>query len=88
MKAQHHLDQTLTELATVRGLDVKGGKIGSHDPIQAADESLREFPADEVLFALDPDASPNWLEEGAVELAQSRYGIPVAKLAAAPTQSV
>src|SRR5262249_61863139 len=88
MKAQHHLDETLAELAAVQGLVVKGGKVGSHDPIQAADESLRQFPADEILFALDPGASPDWLEEGAVELAQSRYGIPVTKLVAAPTQSV
>ena len=88
MKAQSHLDETLAELAAVPGLDVKGGKVGSHDPIQAADESLREFPADEILFALDPGASPDWLEEGAVELAQSRYGIPVTKIVAAPAQSV
>src|SRR5947207_630738 len=40
-KAQSHLDETLAELAAVHGLDSKGGKIGSHDPIQAADESLR-----------------------------------------------
>jgi hypothetical protein len=88
MKAKSHLDDTLAELAAVPGLAVEGGKVGSHDPIQAADESLREFPADEILFALDPVASPDWLEEGAVELAQSRYGIPVTKLVATPTQSV
>jgi hypothetical protein len=88
MKAQSHLDDTLAELAAVPGLDVEGGKVGSHDPIQAADESLRQFPADEILFAVDPAASPDWLEEGAVELAQSRYGIPATKIVATPTQSV
>jgi hypothetical protein len=86
-QAQSHLDETLAELAAIQSLDVKGGKVGSHDPIQAADESLREFPADEILFAFDPGASPGWLDDGAVELAESRYGIPVTKLVAAPTRS-
>jgi len=85
-KAQSHLDETLTELAAVQGLTSEGGKVGSHDPIQAADEALREFPADEVLFALDPGASPEWLEDES--LAESRYGIPVTKLVAAPTEPV
>jgi hypothetical protein len=87
-RAQSHLDETLTELAAVRGLAAKGGKVGSHDPIQAADEALREFPADEILFALDPGASPEWLEDEALDLAESRYGIPVTKLVAAPTEPV
>jgi hypothetical protein len=87
-KAQTHLDETLAELAAVRGLTVKGGKVGSHDPVQAADESLREFPADEIIFALDPRASPSWLEDGAVELAENRYGIPVTKLVAASAEPV
>jgi hypothetical protein len=87
-KAQGHLDETLAELATVHGLIAKGGKVGSHDPIQAADEALREFPADEILFALDPGASPEWLEDEALDLAESRYGVPVTTLVAAPTEPV
>src|SRR5262249_6341228 len=85
-KAQTHLDETLAELAAVDGVTAKGGKVGSHDPIQAADEALREFPADEILFALDPGASPDLLDDEA--LAESRYGIPVTKLVAAPTEPV
>jgi hypothetical protein len=87
-RAQSHLDETLAELAAIQSLDVKGGKIGSHDPIQAVDESLREFPADEILFAFDPVASPEWLEDEALGLAESRYGLPVTKLVAAPTEPV
>jgi hypothetical protein len=71
-KAQGNLDDTLAQLARVDRLRLKGGKVGSHDPIQAADETLREFPADEILFAL--------LDDGDVELAASRYGIPVTKV--------
>lgn len=86
-QAQSHLDETLAELATIRGLTVEGGKIGSHDPIQAADESLREFPADEIAFAFDP-ASAKWMEDGAVGVAESRYGIPVTRMVATPTEPV
>jgi hypothetical protein len=85
-EAGRHLDEMLDDLAGVPNLDVKGGKVGSHDPLQAADESLREFPADEIVFAVDPVASSEWLTEGAVELAQSRYGIPVTKVVAAPRE--
>ena len=65
-EAARHLDETLAELAVVRDLDVKRGKVGAHDPIQAADEALREFPADEIVFAVDAGAS-NFLEEEEIE---------------------
>jgi hypothetical protein len=83
--AARHLDETLEELAVVRDLDVKRGKVGAHDPIQAADEALREFPADEIVFAIDAGAS-NFLEEGEIERTRSRYGIPVTRVVAAPPE--
>jgi hypothetical protein len=83
--AARHLDLTLLELAMVSDLDVRSGQVGSHDPIQATDDGLREFPADEIVFAVDPDGSSQWLEAGAVDVARSRYGIPVTQLVAAPT---
>ena len=85
--AARHLDETLEEFAGVRDLDVRRGKVGAHDPIQAADEALREFPADEIVFAVDPGAS-NFLEEGEIERTRSRYGIPVTKVVSAPTEPV
>jgi hypothetical protein len=77
-KAARHLDETLVELARLPGLEVRSGKVGSHDPIQAMDESLREFPADEIVLAFD----------GEEEHAESRYGIPVTKLVAGSTERV
>ena len=85
--AARHLDETLEEFAGVRDLDVRRGKVGAHDPIRAADEALREFPADEIVFAVDPGAS-NFLEEGEIERTRSRYGIPVTKVVSAPTEPV
>jgi hypothetical protein len=85
--AARHLDETVEELAGVRGLDVERGKVGAHDPIQAADEALREFPADEVVFAVDPGTS-SFLEEGEIERTRIRYGVPVTRVAAAPAGPV
>ena len=50
--------------ATVSGLVDAGvaarGDVGSDDPIQAADDALREFPADEIVFATHPEGAANW----------------------------
>ena len=75
--AQERLDAVLQALA---GLDVEAkGHVGPHDPLQAADDSLREFAADEIVFAINP-AGTNWLEEGVVDAARERYAIPVREL--------
>ena len=75
--AQRHLDATLGALADLE-VEAKG-HVGSHDPIQATDDGLREFPADEIVFAINP-AGTNWLEDGVVRAAHERYSIPVREL--------
>jgi hypothetical protein len=70
--------------ATLQALGVLGlegtGHVGSHDPLQAADEGLREFPAEEIVFALHPDSESEWLEQGVVDLGRGRYPVPVREL--------
>ena len=56
------------------------GHVGSHDPLQAADEALREFPADEIVFALHGNGGTEWLEQGVLDLGRDRYAIPVRAL--------
>jgi hypothetical protein len=73
--AQEHLDVTVAALSSA-GITASG-EIGSHDPLQAADDGLREFPANEIVFATHPVDTANWLEQGIVEEALSRYAIPV-----------
>jgi hypothetical protein len=67
--------------ATLRALEASGvgarGEVGAHDPIRAADDALREFPADEVVFATHPEADANWLEENVLQVARTRYDVPV-----------
>lgn len=74
--AQQHLDDSI---ATLQGAGIAvRGRVGAHDPLQAADDALREFPADEVVFVVHAAGHENWLEQGVVELATGRYDVPVA----------
>lgn len=58
------------------GVDARG-EVGSDDPIQAVDDALRGFPADEIVLATHPEQEANWKERGVVAIARSRYELPV-----------
>jgi hypothetical protein len=59
-------------LAALEGLTTNPqGKVGSHDPLQAIEEALREFPAEEILVAAESDRA---------RAAETRFGVPVASL--------
>ncbi len=85
-QARHDAEANLEQ--TVAGLSAAGigarGEVGSDDPVQAADDALREFPADELIFATHPDDQANWKERGVVEIARDRYDLPVAHVAVDP----
>jgi hypothetical protein len=55
-------------------------EVGDVDPLQAIEDALREFPADEVLVLTPPDQQAEWLEKGLGELAQKRFSVPVTQL--------
>ena len=73
--ASEHLDETLQALEAA-GVSARG-EVGPPDPIRAADDALREFPADEVVFATRPEADANWLEHNVLQAARTRYDVPV-----------
>jgi GABA permease len=73
--AQANLEATVSKLVDA-GVAARD-EVGSDDPIQAADDALREFPADEIVFATHPEGAANWKERGVVEIARSRYQLPV-----------
>jgi len=76
--ASTHLESALGAL---KALQVSArGRVGARDPLQAADDGLREFPAGEILFVVRCAADTNWLEEGVVDEARSRYPIPVSQV--------
>ena len=53
------------------------GEIGDGDPLQALEDALREFPADEIVVSTHPPGRSHWLELGVVENARMRYDVPV-----------
>lgn len=53
------------------------GDIGEADPIQAMEDALRVFPADEVIISTHPPGRSNWLERDVVRRARERFDVPV-----------
>ena len=75
VQAGEDLGATIAALQRL-GIDA-AGRVGAHDPIQATDETLREFPADEIVFVLGEKRGGQWRERGVVDEARSRYPVPV-----------
>src|SRR6476646_1524882 len=65
--ASKHLDETVTALGRA-GITAMG-ETGADDPIQATDDGLREFAANEIVFVTKPGTSTDWLDEGIIETA-------------------
>jgi len=77
--ARQHLDDTVTALARA-GVTARG-ETGADDPLQAADDGLREFAANEIVFVTKPGTDTDWVEEGVVDAARGRYPVPVTHIA-------
>jgi hypothetical protein len=73
--AQARLDTSLERLGEL-GVRARG-EIGDGDPLQALEDALREFPADEIVVSTHPPGRSHWLEQGVVETARMRYDVPV-----------
>ena len=73
--AQVRLDESLAALSK-DGIDARG-TVGDDDPIQAIEDSLRMFPADEIVVSTHPPGRSNWLEHGIVERASERFDLPI-----------
>jgi hypothetical protein len=74
-RAHGNLDATLRALERVT--ESRQGRLGSHDPVQAIGEALREFPAEEVLLPAHSDDWPDAREESVAETVEARYGVRV-----------
>ena len=55
-------------------------EVGDSDPVQAIEDALRIFPAEEVLVVTRGGADANWLEKDAAEEASERFGVPITQL--------
>ncbi len=75
-EAQARLDASLEALRDA-GVDARG-QVGDDDPLQAIEDALRGFPADEIVLSTHPPGRSNWLERGLVENARDRFPCPIA----------
>ena len=73
--AQQRLERLLDGLRS-EGIEVQGD-IGDDDPVQAMEDALRRYPADEVIISTHPPGRSNWLEHDVVHRAQERFDLPV-----------
>jgi hypothetical protein len=74
-KAQQRLERSLARLREA-GIDADG-TIGDSDPLQAIEDALRTFGADELIISTHPEGRSNWLERGVVSGARDRFDLPI-----------
>jgi hypothetical protein len=73
--AQERLEESLRQLAE-SGIQARG-EVGDGDPLQAIEDALRTFGADEIIISTHPEGRSNWLERGIVENARERFAVPI-----------
>jgi hypothetical protein len=73
--AQERLATSLARLAE-SGVDARG-EVGDGDPLQAMEDALRTFGADEVIISTHPEGRSHWLERGVVSGARERFAVPI-----------
>ena len=61
--------------------DAVEADAGDSDPLQAAEDALAEFEADELVVVTHPDEEATWLEEGRAADIERRFpGLKVTRL--------
>jgi hypothetical protein len=73
--AQERLDRSLARLREA-GIEARG-EIGDGEPLQAIEDALRTFGADEIIISTHPEGRSHWLEKGVVSGARERFAVPI-----------
>jgi GABA permease len=74
-EAERRLTASLGALSS-SGVEARG-EVGDADPLQAMDDALRTFGADEIVISTHPPGRSNWLEKGVIDRARERYPVPI-----------
>ena len=74
-QAQVRLNASLARLREA-GVDAKG-EVGDGEPLQALEDALRLFGADEIIISTHPEGRSHWLERGIVKAARERFAVPI-----------
>ncbi len=75
-EAQTRLERSLAALAEA-GVEASG-RVGDDDPLQAIEDALRTFGADEIIVSTHPPGRSNWLEKDVISRARERFDLPIA----------
>src|SRR5205809_5850588 len=75
VEAQKRLDASLERLRS-RGIDARG-EVGDAEPLQAMEDALRLFGADEIIISTHPEGRSHWLEKNIVQAARERFAVPI-----------
>jgi hypothetical protein len=73
--AQQRLDASLAQLR--RDHIEAEGEVGDGDPLQAMEDALRTFGADEIVISTHPEGRSHWLERNVVGAARERFTVPI-----------
>jgi hypothetical protein len=75
LEAQKRLEASLGRLRAA-GIDAKG-EVGDAEPVQAMEDALRLFGADEIIISTHPEGRSPWFERGVVDKARERFAVPI-----------
>jgi uncharacterized membrane protein len=74
-QAHERLERSLTALSEA-GVEARGA-VGDDDPMQAIEDALRTFGADEIIISTHPPGRSNWLEKEVITRARERFDLPI-----------
>jgi hypothetical protein len=74
-EAQRRVEASVARLAET-GAAVRG-EVGDAEPLQAIEDALRTFGADEIVLSTHPEGRSHWLEQGLVQEARRRFAVPI-----------
>jgi hypothetical protein len=73
--AQKRVEASVAQLRE-GGISARG-EVGDSEPLQAIEDALRTFGADEIIISTHPEGRSNWLEKGVVAGARERFAVPI-----------
>lgn len=65
----------------IKGTATVETEVGDPSPLQAIEDALRAFPADELIIVTRPGSEADWVEEDRTRETLERLGLPVTYLA-------
>ena len=76
--ARERLAAAVQELH-LRGLSARG-EVGDAEPLNAVEDALSSFRADQIVISTHPPGESHWLEKDIIERARERFDQPVTHL--------